>query len=132
MLGKITFNKWYRILWIISMFFVFNSCDRGSPVEQLGNHDFGAVYRVLNATMQSGDSLQVIVAYSGCSGNRQFTLRYKLRELGVTEVWYFMEGENQPCDAYFTQKLQTQLPFPPRTQVAVYLLVPNGVPIKLR
>lgn len=130
MLRKSNFHKRFRIVWIVPVLFLC-SCDTGSPLEQ-GNPNFGAVYRVLNATMQSGDSLQVIVAYSGCSGNRQFTLRYKLRELGVTEVWYFIEGENQPCDAYFTQKLQTQLPFPPRTQVAVYLLVPNGVPIKLR
>jgi len=89
--------------------------------------EFGSAYNLVQTQTQPSlttDSLLVMVAYSGCSGNHTFSLKYRVIS-SIAEVWLFKETASQPCDAYFEESKAFAAPNAIRNSSKVTLLGPQ-------
>lgn len=96
---------------------------------------FGAYYDLVQTQAMpsvTADSVYVRVAYSGCSGNHLFTLRYRAIASATTELWLFKETSDQPCDAYFEENKTYSLPDEVRRRQKIVLVGPFDKRFTLR
>ena len=96
-----------------------------------GEPDFGFGYALAESSAAlDGDTLRVVVQYSGGCEDHTFTPRQRATATG-SDLWLVHGGTPDPCEAYLTDSLAVPLALPDG-DAPLPLLTPTGGSVRLR